>query len=66
MKSEAPKSMHTRVHIVADGSNNNCAEFVTTLCGRSLPSKDYFMSWVMSEVGAHCAQCLRKWNAIAG
>jgi hypothetical protein len=55
------KSMHTRVHIVAGGYGDHSGDWVAALCGRTVPMKDEFMSWVLTDVGAHCKVCLRKW-----
>jgi hypothetical protein len=57
-----PKSMHTRVHIVTGGHGDGRGDWVTSLCGRTLPMKDYFMAWVLSDVGAHCKTCLAEWE----
>jgi hypothetical protein len=63
MESEAPKSMHTRVHIAAGGHGDEAGDWITTLCGRTVPMKDHFMSWVLTDEGAHCAQCLKRYRA---
>lgn len=55
------KSMHTRVHIVVGGHGDERGDWVATLCGRSIPAKDYCMSWVFTAEGAHCKTCLKKW-----
>ena len=57
-----PKLMHTRVHIAAGGHGDGHGDWVTTLCGRAVPMKDHFTSWVVSDVGAHCKTCLAEWT----
>lgn len=55
-----PKSMHKRVHIVAGGHFDSRGDSVSTLCGRSIPSRECFIPWVFTSEGAHCKTCLKK------
>ena len=45
------------------GDSSDDSRFMVTLCDREVIARDYFQTWVHSEVGATCKHCLKIFEA---
>jgi hypothetical protein len=52
-----------RVHIASSGHGDGQADWVVTLCGRTLSMQDHMAAWERAAENVSCAGCLSIYDA---